>query len=58
MLVTNDTGKIYELTTPGTSASSGGPTGTTATWDGITDGTCKWRYIGTLATFTALPNNP
>ena len=58
MLVTNDTGKVYELTTPGTSASSGGPTGTTATWDGITDGTCKWRYIGTLATFTALPNNP
>jgi hypothetical protein len=58
MLVTNDTGKIYELTTTGTSASSGGPTGTTATWDGITDGTCKWRYIGTLATFTALPNNP
>lgn len=58
MLVTNDLGKVYELTTPGTSASSGGPTGTTATWDGITDGTCKWRYIGTLATFTALPNNP
>jgi hypothetical protein len=58
MLVTNDTGKVYELTTPGTSASSGGPTGTTATWNGITDGTCKWQYIGTLATFTALPNNP
>lgn len=58
MLVTNDTGKVYELTTPGTSASSGGPTGTTATWDGITDGTAKWRYIGTLATFTAMPNNP
>lgn len=58
MLVTNDSGKVYELTTPGTSAGAGGPTGTTATWDGITDGTAKWRYIGTLATFTAMPNNP
>jgi len=58
ILVTNDSGKVYELTTPGTSASSGGPTGTTATWDGITDDTAKWRYIGTLATFTAMPNNP
>ena len=57
MLVTNDTGKVYELTTPGTSAASGGPTGTTATWDGITDGTCKWRYIGTLATFVTGPNS-
>ena len=57
-LATNDLGKVYELTTAGTSASSGGPTGTTATWDGITDGTAKWRYIGTLATFAAMPNNP
>lgn len=59
MLVTNDTGKVYELTTPGASASSGGPIGSAGTaWDAITDGTAKWRYIGTLATFTALPNNP
>lgn len=58
MLVTNDGGKVYELTTPGTSAGAGGPTGTTATWNGITDGTAKWRYIGTLATFTAMANNP
>jgi hypothetical protein len=58
MLVSNDGNKVYELTTPGTSASSGGPTGTTATWDGITDGTAKWQYVGTLATFTAMPNNP
>jgi hypothetical protein len=58
MLVTNDSGKVYELTTPGTSAGAGGPTGTTATWNGITDGTAKWRYIGTLATFTAMANNP
>lgn len=56
MLVTNDTGKVYELTTAGVAAGSGGPTGTTATWDGITDGTCKWRYIGTLATFVAMAN--
>ena len=58
LLVTNDGGKVYELTTAGTSAGAGGPTGTTSTWDGITDGTAKWRYIGTLATFTAMPNNP
>lgn len=56
MLVTNDTGKVYELTTAGVAAGSGGPTDTTATWDGITDGTCKWRYIGTLATFVAMAN--
>jgi len=58
MLVTNDTGKIYELTTPGTSSSSGGPTGTTSSWDGISDGTAKWRYVGALVTFVSLPNNP
>ena len=57
MLVSNG-GNIYELTTAGTSASSGGPTGTTTTWNGITDGTAKWRYVGAPATFTALPNNP
>ena len=58
MLVTNDTGKVYELTTPGTSAGAGGPTGTTATFDGITDNTCKWRYVGVLATFTPMANIP
>ena len=55
-LTTNDSGKVYELTTPGDSASSGGPTGATAMWDGITDGTCKWRYVGVLAAFTAEAN--
>jgi len=32
---------IYECTTAGTSAASGGPTGT---GDGITDGTCVWIW--------------
>lgn len=39
----NDTGKMYLCTTSGTSASSGGPTGTGAN---ITDGTAHWTYIG------------
>lgn len=37
-------GKIYRCATSGTSASSGGPSGTTS---GITDGTCTWDYIST-----------
>lgn len=53
MLATNDTGKIYELVTAGTSAGSGGPTGTGAA---ISDGTCTWKYIGVLATFAAMAN--
>jgi len=40
--VENDTSKIYICTTAGTSASSGGPTGTGA---GITDGTVVWDYV-------------
>ena len=40
----NDTGKLYEVITAGTSASSGGPTGTAAD---ITDGTVHWKYIAT-----------
>jgi hypothetical protein len=51
-IVTNDTGKIYECVTAGTSAGSGGPTGTGAA---ITDGTCVWNYIGTEATFALTP---
>ena len=53
MLVTNDSGKIYELVTAGTSAGSGGPTGTGSA---ITDGTCVWNYIGVKAVFAATPN--
>ena len=47
--VTNDTGKLYECTTGGTSAGSGGPTGTGAA---ITDGSCVWDYVAT-PNFTA-----
>lgn len=42
--VQNDTGKCYKCITAGTSAASGGPTGTGAD---ITDGTVHWQYIGT-----------
>ncbi|RWO22807.1 hypothetical protein [Mesorhizobium sp.] len=51
-IVTNDTGKVYQLVTAGTSAGAGGPTGTGAA---ITDGTCVWNYVGVLAVFTAIP---
>lgn len=54
-LVLNDTDKIYELMSPGTSASSGGPTGTNAS---ITDGTAKWRFLCLKSAFTPLPNMP
>lgn len=37
-------GNVYRCTTAGTSASSGGPTGTGAS---ITDGTATWAYVGT-----------
>lgn len=47
-VVINDSGKAYALVTAGTSASSGGPTGTGSS---ITDGTCVWQYIGTQAAF-------
>jgi len=43
-LVTNDTAKIYACIAAGTSAGSGGPTGTGLT---IVDGSCTWRYVGT-----------
>ena len=50
-IVTNDSGKMYQLITAGTSAGSGGPTGTSAD---ITDGTCHWKYIGVKAVFITL----
>lgn len=37
-------GKIYQCTTAGTSAGSGGPTGTGT---GISDGTAVWSYVTT-----------
>jgi hypothetical protein len=42
--VTNDSDKVYQATTGGTSAGSGGPTGTTT---GIADNTVVWDYQGT-----------
>lgn len=38
-------GNVYRVTTAGTSASSGGPTGTGT---GITDGSVTWAYVGPL----------
>lgn len=49
-LVINDSGKIYLCTTSGTSAASGGPTGTT---NNITDNTAHWTYIGQSSIETA-----
>jgi len=43
-LVTNDSGKLYVCTTGGTSAGSGGPTGSGGT--AITDNTVTWYYAG------------
>jgi hypothetical protein len=37
-------GNVYKCTTAGTSAGSGGPTGTGS---GITDNTAVWQYLGT-----------
>lgn len=46
-VVSNDGGRTYICITSGTSAGSGGPTGTGTD---ITDGTVHWRYLGaTLA---------
>ncbi len=51
-LVTNDTAplKFYICTTGGTSAGSGGPTGTNAS---IADGSVTWAYAGTGVAATA-----
>jgi len=40
--VINDGTRIYQCVTAGTSAASGGPTGTGV---GITDGTCVWDFV-------------
>lgn len=53
-LVSNSS-NVYQCTTSGTSASSGGPTGTGT---GITDGTVVWDYIESLVSYTpAVINN-
>lgn len=46
-VVTNDTGKLYICTVAGTSAGSGGPTGTGLA---ITDGGVTWNYVGAGST--------
>ena len=48
--VTNDTTRIYVCTDGGTSAGSGGPTGTGS---GITDNTVEWDYVGEAVAVTA-----
>src|SRR5690606_26002453 len=40
-------GNVYEVVTGGTSAGSGGPTGTGTS---IIDGTVEWRYLGKAGT--------
>jgi hypothetical protein len=47
--VTNDSGKLYKATAGGTSASSGGPTGTGAS---ITDNGVTWAYQQAAADMT------
>lgn len=51
--VTNDSGKIYKVITTGTSAGSGGPTGTSSD---ITDGTVHWAYVTGALGVTATDN--
>ena len=41
-VVTNDSGKVYRCITAGTTAGSGGPTGT---GDDIADNTAHWAYV-------------
>jgi hypothetical protein len=41
--IVSNGGNAYQVTATGTSASSGGPTGTTGS---ITDGTVTWKYLG------------
>lgn len=49
-IVTNDGGRIYACTTGGTSAGSGGPTGTGTA---ITDGGAVWRFLGNIIVISA-----
>lgn len=45
-VVINDTAKVYTADTAGTSAASGGPTGTSTN---IADGTARWDYTAAMA---------
>ncbi len=51
-LVLNDTGKLYVCTAEGTSAGSGGPTGTSV---GIADGSVTWAYVVTASAAVVVP---
>ncbi len=48
--VVNDSGKIYQCDTAGTSAGSGGPSGTGSD---ISDGSARWDYYSTQALVTS-----
>lgn len=50
----NVDGRLYKVTTAGTSASTG--TGPTGTGSGITDGTVTWAYFGSPAPIPADPD--
>jgi polygalacturonase len=52
-MVTNDTTRTYVCTTAGTSAASGGPTGTGGA---VVDGTAVWSYVGVVAAFAPIKN--
>lgn len=52
-LATNDSGKIYACVEAGTSAGSGGPTGSGSA--DIVDGTASWRYCGTGTAAVIVP---
>ena len=51
-VVSNDSDKVYTCDTAGTSAGSGGPTGTGAN---ITDGGARWDYTRTGSTYFKVP---
>lgn len=52
-VVSNDDGRLYICTTGGTSAGSGGPTGTGSA---IADGGAVWQFLGSPITVTRLQN--
>ena len=52
---TNDSGKLYLCTVAGTSAGSGGPTGTGSS---ITDNTVTWKYIAAANGIWTISNVP
>lgn len=54
-IIARNGANFYYLTTAGTSAASGGPTGTGTA---IADGTCVWNFIGSDATKQNSPNIP